>query len=263
MIVGLLGAGRIATAFAEGWTRPGIAASVRPGLRLYDVATDRARELAGRTGGHVAGSPGELARGVDLVVVAVEPNAVPAALESVAPDLGDTPLVSLAAFVTVAALREPLSPLARVGRVMPNVAAALGRAVLLFVPGTLGDAEPLVREAIGPLGTVITVDEEEFDVYTAVSGCGPGFFAYFAEALERAAVAAGVPADTARLLVAESAAGIGLVIGARGGAGAVRETIVTPGGMTGAGIKVLDEGGLEALVASAVSAAVARAKEHP
>ncbi|HJW74626.1 MAG TPA: pyrroline-5-carboxylate reductase dimerization domain-containing protein, partial [Thermoleophilia bacterium] len=93
--------------------------------------------------------------------------------------------------------------------------------------------------------------------------CGPGFIAYFTEALERAAVAAGVPAETARLLVAESVAGIGLVIGARGDAGAVLETIVTPGGMTGVGIRVLAEGGLEALVTDAVSAAAARAKEQP
>jgi pyrroline-5-carboxylate reductase len=240
MKVGLLGAGRIATAFAEGWSRPGLDPADRPEIWLFDVA-----------------------RAVDLVVLAVEPTAAPVALGSVAPDLGDTPLISLAAFVDVATLREPLSPLARVGRVMPNVAAAVGRAVLLFVSGTLGDAASSVRRVIEPLGTVVPVDEEDFDLYTAVSGCGPGFFAYFAEALERAAVAAGVSAATARLLVAESAAGIGLVIGERGGAGAVRQTIVTPGGMTGAGIGVLEEGGLQDLVAGAVSAAVARAKERP
>jgi len=263
MKVGLLGAGRIATAFAEGWSRPGLAASVRPQLWFFDIAQDRARELAGRTGGCAADSPGELARAVDLIVLAVEPTAVPDALAAAAPDIGDTPLVSLAAFVGLAALRAPLSPLARVGRVMPNVAAAQGRAVLLLVSGTLGDAEPDVRAAIEPLGTVVPIAEDVFDLYTAVSGCGPGFIAYFAEALERAAVAAGVPAATARLLVAESAAGIGLVIGARGDAGAVCETIVTPGGMTGAGIEVLREGGLEALVAGAVAAAAARAKERP
>jgi pyrroline-5-carboxylate reductase len=262
MKVGLLGAGRIATAFAEGWTRPALDVSRRPALWLFDVVVDRARELAGRTGGRVADSPGELVRTVDIVMMAVEPSAVPGVLDAIAADLGETPLVSLAAFVRLERLRAPLSPTARVGRVMPNVAAAQGRAVLLFVSGTLGDAQADVRAVIEPLGTVVPIMEDVFDLHTAVSGCGPGFMAYFAEALERAAVAAGVPADTARLLVAESAAGIGLVIGARGDAGAVRETIVTPGGMTGAGIGVLADGGLEVLVAEAVSAAAARAKEQ-
>jgi pyrroline-5-carboxylate reductase len=263
MNVGLLGAGRIATAFAEGWSRAGLEASRRPAVWLYDVVEARARELAGRTGAQVAGSPGELARAVDLVVVAVEPAAVPAALDSIAPDLGDTPLVSLAAFVSLEALRAPLSPLARVGRVMPNVAAAVGRAVLLFVAGTLADAQPAVRAVLEPLGRLVPIEEEVFDLYTAVSGCGPGFIAYFAEALEGAAVAAGVPAATARLRVAEAAAGIGLVIGGRGDPAAVRHTIVTPGGMTGAGVRVLEEGGLRDLLAGAVSAAVTRAKEQP
>jgi pyrroline-5-carboxylate reductase len=263
MKVGLLGAGRIATAFAEGWNRPGLPVSQRPELWFFDIARERARELAERTGGHAADSSGELARAVDLIVLAVEPRAVSDALTAAAPDVDDTPLVSLAAFVSLDTLRASLPPYARVGRVMPNVAAAQGRAVLLFVAGTLGEAEPDVRTAIEPLGRVVPITEDVFDLYTAVSGCGPGFIAYFAEALERAAIAAGVPAATARLLVAESAAGIGLVIGARGDAGAVRETIVTPGGMTGTGVEVLREGGLEALVADAVSAAAARAKERP
>ena len=72
MIVGFVGAGHIAHALAEGWSRPGLAGA--PQLRYYDVETHKAADLATACGGSVAADLAALVSGTDLVLVAVRPQ---------------------------------------------------------------------------------------------------------------------------------------------------------------------------------------------
>lgn len=262
MLVGLLGAGHIARALASGWRRPELAPDARPGLLVFDPEADRAAALDDESDALVCGSVAELVAGSEFVVLAMRPPDVPGALEKVAPVLGGRPLVSLAAFVTLADLQAGLPPEAQVARVMPNVAAAVGRGVFLVAPGSLGQAASTsARDLFGLVGTVVDVAEDMFDVATAVSGCGPGFTALFVEALAAAGVAAGLPAALADELAMATVAGSGELIERGGDAAALRAAVATPGGMTAAGVEVLESGGLRALVSAAVQAAAQRAKK--
>lgn len=264
MNVGLLGAGHIAVSLARGWQRAGARG---PHLLFYDVLPGKAAEVAMRFDARAVGSVQVLVQGSDLVVVAVRPADVPALLGEVAPQLGERPLVSVAAGVTMQSIRQALGAQAAAGRVMPNIAAALGQGTFLFVAGTLGAHAETVREVFGLCGCVVDVGEEVYDVATAVSGCMPGFMAAFLEAMEQAGVEHGLEAPLARQLVLAAARGAVALISEAGETAAVRASVATPGGMTAAGLAALErleaeeEAGMRVAVRDAVAAAVQRAQE--
>ena len=116
----------------------------------------------------------------------MRPQHVAGVLTEVAPLLGDRAARSVAAGVTLADLRAALPADARVARVMPNVAAALGLGVFLFVPGTLGERAARWRGCSRLAGDVVELDETHFDSATAVAGCMPGMLAMLVRDFARA-----------------------------------------------------------------------------
>lgn len=259
MDVGLLGSGRIARALAQGWSRPQIAARERPSLHFYDLVERSAADLARECGGEAAASATDLVVAVRMVVLAVRPPDVAAALAGVRSHLQGKLVVSLAAGIPVATLVASLPAQTRVGRIMPNVAVAVGKGVLLLAPGTLGDDVGGVEEAFGLVGEVVTVDEALFDAATALSGCGPGFAALFLAALEKGGRAAGLDAGTAHRLAAGAVAGAAALGELEPDPEAIVRAVCSPGGMTAAGIAVLEDGRVPQSVVAAVLAAVGQA----
>jgi pyrroline-5-carboxylate reductase len=196
-----------------------------------------------------------------VVVVAVRPQHVGAVLADVSPLLGERPLVSVAAGVSLDALRTALPPEARVARVMPNVAASLGLGVFLFVPGTLGQHQTAVEELFALAGEVVELDELHFDAATAVAGCMPGMLAMLVRDFSRAAERRGLEPEVARRLAVAGVYGAAAVIAGAGDPDAVITSAATPGGMTAAAISAFEERDVAETVALAVNAAAERAKE--
>jgi pyrroline-5-carboxylate reductase len=257
--VGLIGAGHIARALGQGWSRPELRDA--PALIYLDVTRDQAERAAEATHGDVASDLTELVKRSDVLVVAVRPQHVAGVLAQVAPLLGDRPLVSVAAGVSLDELRAALPADARTARVMPNVAAALGLGVFLFVPGTLGEDEAVVKDLFALAGEVVVLDEEHFDSATAVAGCMPGMLATLVRDFARAGEKRGLDADVARRLAIAGVHGSAAIIAREGDPEAVIASAATPGGMTAAAIAKLEERELADSVALAVHAAAERAKE--
>ena len=259
MIVGFVGAGHIAHALAEGWSRPGLVDA--PQLIFFDVDARRAAGLAAVCGGAAAADLVELVTAADLVLIAVRPQHVTEVLSELAPLLGGTPLVSVAAGVTLERLLAPLTPGARVARVMPNIAAALGLGTFLLVPGTLGPYRDGAEMLFGLVGEVVEIDEDLFDAATAIAGCMPGVLARMVTAFADAGREHGIDADVAVRLAVSGVHGAAAIIAREGDPAAVVTAVATPGGMTAAAIAALEERDLDVVVRAAVTAATARAKE--
>jgi pyrroline-5-carboxylate reductase len=259
MRVGFVGAGHIARALGEGWSRPELEGA--PALTYLDVRPENAAVAAAATGAAVATSLQALVEGSDVVVVAVRPQHVAEVLAEVAPLLGDRPLVSVAAGVSLATLRAALPSEAHVGRVMPNVAASLGLGVFLFVPGALGAHRMAVEGLFALAGEVVVLDELHFDSATAVAGCMPGILAMLVRDFGRAAERRGVEPDVARRLAIAGVHGAAAVIAHAGDPDAVITSTATPGGMTAAAITAFEERDIAEAVALAVHAAAERAKD--
>jgi pyrroline-5-carboxylate reductase len=257
--VGLIGAGHIAHALAEGWSRPGVPGA--PSLSFFDVDAAKARELAAACGGTAAVTAAVLVTAADLVIVAVRPQQVEDVLKGVRAAVGERAVVSVAAGVTLARLQAALPSGARVARVMPNVAAALGQGLFMLVPGTLGEGVAQVEGLFALAGDVVEVEEALFDAATAVAGCMPGIIAHLVAAFAAAGVAHGLAEDVAVQLAISGVYGAAAIVAREGDPATVLAAAATPGGMTAAAVDMLEERGLALTVDHAVAAAVARAKE--
>lgn len=259
MRVGFIGAGHMARALGQGWSRPALEGA--PALTYLDVSPDAVERTAEATGADVASSLPELLDRCDVVVVAVRPQHVAGVLAELAPRLGDRALVSIAAGVSLAELTTALPQGARVARVMPNVAAALGLGVFLFVPGTLAAATDDVARLFALAGEVVVLDEQHFDSATAVAGCMPGMLAMLVRDFARAGERRGLAPDVALRLAVTGVHGAAAYIARENDPGAVIAAAATPGGMTAAAIAALEERDIGEAVALAVHAAAERAKE--
>ena len=257
MKVGLIGCGHIARALAEGWSRPGVGGA--PTLVFHDIEHARAEALAAACGGAAVLAVADLVARSDLVIVAVRPQHVSGVLDGIGEILGERPLVSVAAGVPLQRLQDALPGTVKVGRVMPNVAAALGLGVFLLVPGTLNDRTTEVAELFALAGEVVQTDESVFDAATSVAGCMPGMLAYLVTAFAAAGRESGVPADVSVRLAVAGVYGAAALIARKGDPDAVSAAAATPGGMTAAAIAALEDHGVASAVGAAVAAATARA----
>ena len=260
--VGLLGCGNLGTSLVRGL----VAAGTEPERIHVTTEPPEGAEAVARELGVVAEPDNPaLVRAVDLVILAVKPHQVPTACRGVATALGERPLVTCAAGVPVGRCVEALAPGARVGRAMPNVAAAAGAgSAAVWLPASLdATARRACLAVFAASGTVVELpDEALFDVATALVGSGPAFVCLFVEALTDGAVRAGMPRHLAASLAVSIVGGTAILLERSGEHPACwKDRVMSPGGTTAAGVYALERGGVRAAVMDALWAATARAGE--
>ena len=262
MIVGLVGAGNMAAALARGWS----SAETGPDQLLFsDVDAERAKALAEETSGRVVGSNAELADAADVLVLATKPAALTAVAEETRVTVadGDLPVVSILGATPIAAVERAFGPGTAVLRFMPNVAAEVRAGTFCYAAGEALDArtERSLLDLFGLLGELVPVEERLMDAATAISGCGPAFFALVAESLVDAGVREGLDARQAARLAMTTMGGTAELMRKRGGdAVGLRRAVTSPGGVTAAGLAALEGYGVRAAFGAAVEAVVQKAQ---
>jgi pyrroline-5-carboxylate reductase len=256
----MVGAGRMGGAMIAGWRRVGALGAAD--LILRDPSPGAEAERAATDGAALNGPDSDLGR-ARVVVLAVKPQAWRPIASSIAPWLAaDATVISIMAGVPAADLAE-VFPSRAIARAMPTTAAAVNRgAASLWSPDPRG--LDIARALFSPLGaTVDLADEALIHVATAASGSAPAYVYALVEALEAAAVGAGLPAEAARVLSRSALIGAAALLEASGEtAGDLRRQVTSPGGTTEAALKVLTgDGALGDLMSRAVRAAAARSVE--
>jgi pyrroline-5-carboxylate reductase len=254
MRLGFVGAGNMAGGLARGWA----AAQDEPGapeaMLFADADAAKARALAEEVGGEAVVGNLDLADRSDLVVLAVKPNV----LDEVAPELvkAGTPVISILAGTTLERLHRALPGIDLI-RVMPNLGAQLRQAVLCVVYGDTLD-EPQRRRAaelLALVGEVVELEEALIDPATAIMGCSPGYLALLAEIMVEAGVKEGLTEDQARRMAAKAMSATGGLLDVREPA-ELKQAVASPGGMTEAGLKALEEHDIAGALRAAVEASL-------
>lgn len=258
----LLGGGRMGEALIGGLVSSGWPAN---DLAVAEVVADRRAELEQRFPGLTAvESPAAAVAGADVVVVAVKPNDVDAALQAAAPALDASALVvSIAAGVRIARL-EALAPGNPVVRAMPNTPALVGQGAAAIAPGANAtDAHLATAERIlGAVGIVVRLPEAMLDAVTGLSGSGPAYLFYLAEAMAEAGRADGLDGDVADRLVVQTLLGAATLLAESGDRPEdLRAAVTSKGGTTEAAIRTLDERDVRAAVVAAIASATKRSRE--
>lgn len=246
-----------------------LAALLGSGRRPADLVVsekleERADELRARHGVTVT-DPAEAVVGAEVVLVAVKPQDVAALVEVIAPAVHPAAtVVSLAAGIRIAAYEDGLPEGVAVVRAMPNTPALVREGMFGVSPGTACDGERL-DAAVSLLevgGRVVVVPEEQQNAVTAVSGSGPAYVFYLAEAMIDAGVEAGLDRATARALAEQTIRGsAALLAGSDDEPAELRRRVTSPNGTTHAAITTFDDHGVDAGLRAGVLAAARRSAE--
>jgi pyrroline-5-carboxylate reductase len=261
--LGFLGAGNMAGALMRGAI---VAGAIEPDRILAcDVIAATLETLKSELGIGVAASSAELLDRCRIVVLAVKPQQMGAALDAVRDRVRpEHLLISIAAGQTCARLAERLPQGTRLVRVMPNTPSLVGRGAAGVAAGPHARPED-VQAALAlmrAIGIAVEVSEPELDAVTALSGSGPAYIFRIIELMREAGVEMGLSLEVARELTLQTVAGAAaLAIESGVDPAELRRRVTSPGGTTAAALEVMDERGMGDIFKAALHRARERSRE--
>jgi len=267
--IGIIGFGNMGSAIAE---------QLKAGYQItvFDKDKDKTQNLKGI---NVVLGTVALIKQVDVVVLAVKPQDFDVVLDEAKTIIDGKLIISIAAGISTAYIEKVLGKV-KVIRVMPNLPVKVKEGMSCLCKGKFADDEDLkfTEDLFKRVGKTLIIDNEDMmNSVTAISGSGPGFFCdlvegksldeikdfseqYFIPSLIDTATNLAFTPIQAEILATTTGGGIvQYLIRENLTPDEVKKQVVSPGGTTEAGLKVLlhDIKNLE----KAVKAALKRARE--
>lgn len=262
--IGFVGAGNMGRSLIGGLVADGLPAEH---ILACDPDADRLAELVRRYGVRTTDSATAVPASVDIVVLAVKPQV----MRAVTLELANAPRAAAPVYLSIAAgvrttdLARWLCGEPAIVRAMPNTPALVGSgATALFATAAVQEYQrELAENVLRAVGVVAWLDDEALmDAVTALSGSGPAYYFLVMEIMERAGVAMGLPASTARLLAIETAFGAAkMALESDTDPATLRAQVTSPGGTTERALTVLEQRDLKGVLSAALAAARDRSAE--
>lgn len=213
----------------------------------------------------VAATAQEIAQNARFVVLAVKPQMMESAIAEFAEILRarkDVTVITMAAGLSITAIRGFIGADLPVIRIMPNTPAMLGLGMILYATEQVANTEEQAfLNAFSAAGAFDKIPEQDIDAGSVVSGCGPAFVYAFIQALADGGVACGVDKDKALLYAAQTAKGAAEMLLHFGDSQTLIKNVCSPGGTTIEGVKTLESENLNGVVVDAVKASYKRTLE--
>lgn len=243
--IGIIGAGVMGQAMAQNLSRRRVCSRTN----IFVAKRNMGRAVAAKA---------------DIIILAVKPQD----FSALALELGSWRphqlVISIMAGVPLDRLKSELHH-KKIIRAMPNLAAQIGQAFVVWKTGTRLRATERrqVATIFSSLGVSLEVKREAMiNRATAVSGSGPAYLYYFIEALTIAAIRLGFSQIVAKQMVDQTLAGALAVYSQSGETASIwRERVTSKKGTTAAALKVLEKGQFAPLIKQAINAAYKRAKQ--
>jgi pyrroline-5-carboxylate reductase len=261
-ILGFIGSGQMATALAHGFVKAKLFRGEE--LIAFDPYPAALKNFVGQiVGARMAESNAAVVQQADVVILAVKPQQVAAALAAAKPVV--TPqklLVSVAAGMTLQTLCQGWGT-ERVIRVMPNTPCLVGQGASAFAraAGATADDAKRVQDLLSAVGIACELEEKLLDTVTGLSGSGPAFVYLMIEALADGGVRMGLPRAIAQQLAAQTVQGAASMVLAGEHPAVLKDRVASPAGTTIAGLQALEERAVRGAFIAAVEAATLRSRE--
>ena len=266
MRIGCVGCGNMGGAILAGLARSaGQGQTDAYALCGYNRTASRMRPLE-EAGVQVMTSPLAVAENADIIILAVKPYQMREVVGQLRPALdANKVLVSVAAGITSNSLAQWAENACPVVRCMPNTPALVGMGVFALCledPKLSPNCKQSLLQVFGTLGQCVELAEEKFTAFSALIGAGPAYVFAMMQGLVQAGVTLGFTHAQSRQLVTALFAGSARMAEQDASPlGQLRDNVCSPGGLTIAGVNVLDRAGLAGLLVDAVLAADARGAE--
>jgi pyrroline-5-carboxylate reductase len=251
----LFGCGNMGRAMLDGWLRSGIDPS------CFVVVDPYARDLP--VGVMHIDDSRTVEQRFSNAILAIKPQLFAETAGDIERLLTPDALVfSILAGTRLAALEGAL-PDRNIIRLMPNLAAAIGKSPMgIFTSAALDKAS--IERLVRPLGTAFWLaSEDEMDAVTALAGSGPAFVYRFIDALAQAGAKLGLDEATALGFAKAMVEGSALLAAdSEENPDELARRVTSPGGTTAAGLAMLDSHDqLKNLVLATLTAARDRGAE--
>jgi pyrroline-5-carboxylate reductase len=214
----------------------------------------------------------------NLLIIAVKPKDISEILNSLKSISSECIIVSVLAGINIKTIEDrfPFNP---IFRAMPNTPAQIGSGItaLTYNKHCNDEHKNLVEEIFHAVGDVIFIDDEnKMYAVTALSGSGPAYFFFLAEALIQAGINQGLSLEEASILVNKTFLGSGLLLNSSNEGAmnesvnsrsnnpspeTLRKAVTSPNGTTHASISSLENNGFSEIINQAIQAASQRSKE--
>ena len=251
----LFGCGNMGLAMLNGWLRSGLDSA------SFVVVDPFAHDLPAGVS-HVEDSK-KLDRQFGTAVLAIKPQLFSEAASDIQRLLNPDALVFSILAGTRLVTLESAFPERNIIRLMPNLAAAIGKSPMgMFTSASLDRAA--IEQLVSPLGTAFWLaSEDQMNAVTALAGSGPAFVYRFIDALAQAGRELGLDTETALGLATSMVEGAALLAAGSGeNPEGLARRVTSPGGTTAAGLSVLDNAdALKDLVLATLTAARDRGAE--
>ena len=257
--VGCIGTGNMGSAIVAGLVKSVGGQHVV----CYDADPDILEKTCAKYSAPKAGSPDDVCRRCDIVIVAVKPDSAVSVLGALRGCAEGNVVVSVVAGLSLDSMEEILGVAQKIVRVMPNTPALVGEGMSVLSPNgnMLENDTDRVKAVFSVLGKVLVLPEKMMDAVTAVSGSGPAYVYTLIHAMTEGGVKMGIPRDKALILATQTVLGAAAMVAESGEDPiTLRGKVSSPGGTTIEAVHVLERSGFSGIVIDAVEAAAEKSQ---
>jgi pyrroline-5-carboxylate reductase len=262
--IAIVGAGSMAEAFISGILENGLIDRKKVWV-TNSKNEKRLAKLSEQFGVNSTYDLHELFGGADIVILAMKPKDAAAAIQYIRGHLTEQMLVvSVLAGVSMSSIELLAKRQLAVVRAMPNTSATVGKSATAIAVNERVSPQQIekAKELFQTVGLTTFVEEEQLDAVTGLSGSGPAYIYYLIEAMENSAVEIGLDKQVAQELIVQTLIGAAEMVKASNKSPAqLRKDVTSPGGTTEAGIKILEENGVQQAFIACIKAAAAQSKK--
>lgn len=260
MKLGIIGAGNMSSAILNGVLKAGKFAA--DDIFVSEIIEEKLKKAA-LLGVNTTHDSREVVKESDYIIFGVKPNVILKVMDEVKDFVGGKIIISIAAGISVAAMRAVLGEGAKIVRTMPNVPALVGEAMVAVCSAeNISDEEmSVVLGIFDSIGKTAMLPEALINSATATNGSGPAYVFMMIEAMADAAVLHGIPRDTAYLLVEQTILGSAkLALETGEHPGKLKDMVCSPGGTAIEAVYQLEIDGFRASLINAIDRCAKKAE---
>lgn len=262
-LFGFIGTGNMGGALANA-----VCKKINPAeVLLADRDSEKVSVLAQKTGASVSDNE-TIARTAKFIVLGVKPQVLADAVAEILPILKERKhgfvLVTMAASFSVSRLEYLCDWVYPIIRIMPNTPVSVGEGMILYTSNEVVTEEEFAQfvDALSFAGKLDRVDEEDLNVASIISGCGPAFMFMFIKAMEDVGKELKLSPEKARLYAEQTMLGAAkLALESGIDPEILKKNVCSPGGTTIEGVKSFEANDLNKIVRDALIASFVRTKE--
>lgn len=206
----------------------------------------------------------DVAKVSDVLVLSVKPQVYEKVIAQIKDLVKDTVLIlTIAPGFTLDRLEKAFGRTLKIVRCIPNTPAQVSEGMTAYVcNGACRQEEmTLVEKILNSFGKCASVQENQMDAVTAVSGSSPAYVYVFIETMANAAVKEGMPMDMAIQFAAQAVLGSAkMVLDTNLHPAVLKDRVCSPAGTTIEAVSVLEKTGFRSSILEAMDACAKKSR---